>query len=178
MCTLTTETDLSAMYEKYFSRIFNFVFYRLLHREHAEDVVSDVFFKVISNHHRFDPSKASFSTWIFTIAENSVIDHFRKRRRFAAFPDGANAPEIPVEIDFEEQYEKIYGDDRKKLYAALAKLDDRERRVISLKYFGGFANRDISSLTGINESTVSTICARTLSRLRALMGGLEEAFET
>jgi len=162
------ESELNAMYEEYFPKVYNFVFYRLLHREHAEDVVSEIFLKVISNIGKFDPDKAAFSTWLFTIANNSVIDHFRKQRRFADTTDGTVKLEELCAIDFDEQYEKITNDDRKRLYKALTMLDEKQRHIISLKYFSGMSNKIISELTGINESSVSTICARTIARLRSI----------
>lgn len=157
------------IYEDYFSRIYNYVFYRLLNREQTEDVVSEIFLKVISNLGRFDSEKASFSTWIFNIAKNAIIDHIRKRRRCVYLEDGNARIEFSCTVDFEEQYEKIAGEDRKHLYAALTQLDEKQRHIIALKYFGEFTNRKISEITGINESSVSTICFRAISRLRTLL---------
>ena len=60
----------------------------------------------------------------------------------------------------------IEDDDRKAVYQALMRLDGRSRQVLALKYFGELSNREISKLTGINESTVSTIALRGRQKMR------------
>lgn len=157
------------MYEDYFPKIYNYVFYRLLHKEQTEDVVSDIFFKVVENLHRYDPCKSSFNTWIFTIARNTLTDYYRGRRVFVSVDD----PDIHIEpsIDFEEQCDVIVDEELREIYKALAVLDERSRMVISLKFFGEFNNREISRLTGINESTVSTLCCRGLAKLQKILRG-------
>lgn len=162
-------SDIEKMYEDYFPRIYNYVFYRLLHREQTEDVVSEVFLKVIASIRKFDPEKASFTTWIFCITNNAIIDHYRKQRRYVQTPDGTLKMDAITEVDFDEQCEKILSDDRKQLYNALSGLDEKQRHIIALKYFGDFNNRTISQMTGINESSVSTICFRAIAKLRALL---------
>ena len=167
MYNFENESELNMMYEEYFPKVYNFIFYRLLHREQTEDIVSEVFLKIIANINKFDPDKACFSTWIFSISNNVMIDHFRKQRRYVDMTDGIFKFEELSAIDFDEQCEKIFSDDRKLLYKALAELDEKQRYIISLKYFGGYSNKKIADITGINESIVSTICARTIAKLKA-----------
>ncbi|MEZ7891103.1 MAG: RNA polymerase sigma factor [Candidatus Wallbacteria bacterium] len=176
MYDLKKISEIDRMYEEYFGRIYNYVFYRILHREYSEDIVSEIFLKVISNRDKFDSSKALFSTWIFTIANNCVIDHFRKNSRIVVFPSGAPALDTPVTVDFDGECEKILNNDRKLLYKALTLLDEKHRHVISLKYFSGLSNKEISEMTGINESTVSTICSRAISKLRSIFKTNENNF--
>jgi len=156
------------IYEDYFSKIYNYVFYRLLHREQTEDIVSEVFLKVISNLNTFNSEKASFSTWIFNIAKNAIIDHIRKQRHVVYTMDG-DAREFSCCVDFDEQCELILNEERKLLYKALAELDEKQRHIIALKYFGEFTNRKIAEMTGMNESSVSTVCFRAIAKLRAAL---------
>lgn len=167
MYDFQTPAGFEKMYEDYFPKIYNYVFYRLLHKEQTEDVVSDIFFKVVENLHRYDSRKASFKTWIFTIAKNTLTDYYRRRRTFVSMDD----PETHIEpsIDFEEQCDVIVDEELREMYKALAVLDERTRMVISLKYFGEFNNREISRQTGINESTVSTLCFRGLAKLEKML---------
>jgi len=171
-----TPADFEKMYEEFFPKIYNYVFYRLLNKEQTEDVVSDIFFKVVENLHRYDPRKGSFSTWIFAIARNTLTDYYRRRRVFVSMDD----PDIHIEpsVDFEEQCDVIADEELREMYKALAVLDERTRTVLSLKYFGEFNNREISRQTGINESTVSTLCCRGLAKLeKVLRGSLKVTFE-
>ena len=71
----TLPSDFERMYEDYF-KVYNFIFYRLLHKQDTEDLVSEVFLKVARNIFSFNAQKASFNTWIFTIARNTLTDYF------------------------------------------------------------------------------------------------------
>ena len=155
------------IYEDYFSKIYNYVFYRLLHREQTEDVVSEVFLKVISNLNAFNPEKASFSTWIFNIAKNSIIDHIRKQHHAVYAMGGEAQMEFSCCIDFDVQCEFILSEERKLLYKTLGELDEKQRHIIVLKYFGEFTNQKIAEITGMNESSISAICFRAIAKLRA-----------
>ncbi|MFA9465803.1 MAG: RNA polymerase sigma factor [Velocimicrobium sp.] len=155
------------MYEEYYPKIYNYVFYRILNKERTEDIVSDVFLKVTENLLKFDPKKANFNTWIFTITKNTMIDYYRLRRVHLSIDDEENS--IDPSIDFEEQCSLIKNEQLKELYCALAKIDDRTRYIIALKHFEGLNNREIARQIGMNESTVSTIYVRGLKKLRELM---------
>lgn len=166
MYNFHTSAGFEEMYKDYFPKIYNYVYYRLLHREQTEDVVSDIFGKVVENLRYFDSRKASFNTWIFTIARNTLTDYYRRRQVCVSM----DAPDIRIEpfIDFEEQCTVIVDEELREMYKALATLDERTRMVLSLKYFGGFNNREISRQTGINESTVSTLLCRGLTKLKKI----------
>ncbi|MFA5095492.1 MAG: sigma-70 family RNA polymerase sigma factor [Candidatus Paceibacterota bacterium] len=64
---------------RYSSPLYNFTA-RLTDKNNASDVVQETFIKVWKNLHKFDPSKASFKTWIFTIAKNTATDFLRKKK--------------------------------------------------------------------------------------------------
>jgi RNA polymerase sigma-70 factor (ECF subfamily) len=163
MYDFTLPSDFERMYEDYFPKVYNFIFYRLLHKQDSEDLVSEVFLKVARNIFTFDAQKASLNTWIFTIARNTLTDYFRRRKTNASLD---NCGDAFLGIDFAEQFEAIENDNRKSVYKALMQLDDRSRQIMALKYFAELNNREISRLTGINESTVSTICLRGREKMR------------
>ena len=77
MSTAAVKESFEIVYEKYFSDIYNFIYGQILHRERAEDLVSDVFVKAMTNYERFDPSRASVRTWLTNIARNTLIDDYR-----------------------------------------------------------------------------------------------------
>lgn len=167
MCEFSRLDDIEIMYEEYFPKIYNYVFYRILNKERTEDIVSDVFLKVATNLLKFDPKKANFNTWIFTITKNSMTDYYRQRRVHISIDDGTNS--IDPSVDFEEQCSLIEEEQLKELYHALTQIDSKTRLIIALKHFEGLTNRQISRQIGMNESTVSTIYVRGLKKLRELM---------
>lgn len=161
---ITTESGFEQMYEEYFPKIYNYIFYRLLSREDTEDVVSEVFIKVAKYAHSFDSGKASFKTWIFTIAKNTLINHYRAAKNNLSLDDEEAG--IEPSINFEEQLEQISTEKRRTLYEELSKLKEKERLIIYYKFFEGYNNRQIAMLFDMNDSTVGTIVSRTLKKLR------------
>jgi RNA polymerase sigma-70 factor (ECF subfamily) len=172
MFNLQDPSGFAQMYEEYFRRIYNFVFFRLLHKEQTEDLVSQIFMKVLTKKQSYDERKGSFNTWIFTIARNTLNDFYRWKKAAVSF-NGGCIPELAV--DFEEQSRLIADEELRELYLALAGLDERTRQVLTLKYFAKFTNREISAQTGINESTVSTLCSRGIGKLQRAMESRREA---
>jgi len=166
MFNLQNPSCFENIYEEYFRRIYNFVFCRLLHKEQTEDVVSQIFMKVLEKTQSYDERKGTFNTWIFTIARNTLNDFYRLRKVTVSLDDGCFTE---LSVDFEEQSRLIADEELRDLYWALTALDARTRTVITLKYFGEFTNREISAQTGINESTVSTLCLRGIGKLQKAM---------
>lgn len=163
---ITTAEGFERMYEEYFPKIYNYVFYRLLNRGDTEDIVSEVFFKAAKNRYAFNPEKASLSTWLYTIAKNTLTDFYRKRRPEISLDD-KNRNVEPV-VDFEEQLKQISLEGRRALYSELTKLSERERVIIYYKFFEDYTNRKIAALLNMNENTVAAVLFRTLKKLRSV----------
>ena len=72
--------DLETIYTQYHGKVMGYIYARIRNHAEAEDICSDVFEKVQRKLADFDPSRASVSTWIFTITRNTMIDHYRRSR--------------------------------------------------------------------------------------------------
>lgn len=156
--------DFEKIYDEYFPKIYNYIFYRLMSREDTEELVSEVFIKVATNLERFDSEKAQFKTWIYRIAQNTLIDFYRTRKPEASLDD-ENVDWEPS-VDFEAQLESITSPKRRAIYQALTKLKERERMIIYYRFFEGYTNREIAKLLQMNESTVGTVLNRALKKLK------------
>lgn len=156
--------DFEKIYNEYFPKIYNYIFYRLMSREDTEELVSEVFLKVVGNLEQFDSEKAQFKTWIYRIAQNTLIDFYRTRKPEASLDD-ENVDWEPS-VDFEAQLESITSPKRRAIYQALTKLKERERMIIYYRFFEGYTNREIAKLLQMNESTVGTVLNRVLKKLK------------
>lgn len=161
---VTKLVDFESVYKEYFSKIYNYMFYKVLNKETAEDLTSEFFIKLLDKLNTFDESKANLNTWLYTIAKNSVTDYFRVHKVNVSVDDEENPIDLPVDYELEKNI--IKSEDRKALYEALTTLDDKTRKLLSLKYFFDMSVREIANNTGINESTVSTICLRGIEKLK------------
>lgn len=132
--------------------------------EFAEECTQDVMATLWRKAHMFDGSKASVSTWIFTIARNRKIDLIRKDRR----------PE-PEEITWGPESEPNAADvmsqqeDSDKLSVALAKLPEKQRKLIERAYFGDLSHSEIAAETGLPLGTIKSRIRLALDRLRHSM---------
>ncbi|MEN8008226.1 MAG: sigma-70 family RNA polymerase sigma factor [Candidatus Krumholzibacteriota bacterium] len=159
-------------YEEYFPGIYNYIRYRVGEAAVADDLTSITFHKALDRLPAYDPSRATFSTWLLVIARNVVNDHQRTRRRRQTLLFGWFRERRPAQPDPEAIL--IGDEERDHLLAAVQALPERERDILSLKFAGGRTNRAIAELVGQSESNVGVIVHRALGKLRNRLGAGEE----
>jgi RNA polymerase sigma-70 factor (ECF subfamily) len=155
------------MYREFFPKVYNYVYYRLLDRDRTDDLVSEVFVRVVEKIDTYDEGKAKMSTWIFRIAHNALVDEYRRRKDTASLDE--EGLDVPSGDDV--LFTIIKNDERRALHSALARLPGRDREIIAMKYFAGMTNRDIALELSMNESTVSSVVWNTLKKLREALRG-------
>ena len=170
MAYLGRMPDMEEIYNEYFSSVYNYVFYKLLNRENTEDIVSQVFEKVLMKLGTYDPDKASVKTWIFRITENTLIDFYRKRRPMLSIDQEESGLENELYVHFDEQYDQVMEPERKMVLEALTQLPERERTFIYYRYFENITNREIARRMDMNENTVSAVMARARKKLKDILG--------
>jgi RNA polymerase sigma-70 factor (ECF subfamily) len=132
--------------------------------EMAEECAQEVMVTVWHKAHMFDASKASVSTWIFTIARNKRIDMIRKQRR----PEPEDLPWGPQ--DAPSQVDTLaLQQDTENLGRALADLPPKQRQLIERAYFGDLTHAEIASETGLPLGTIKSRIRLALDRLRHAM---------
>lgn len=154
------ELEFERLYRESYGSVYGYVRVRMSCDADAEDVVAEAYMKAARSFESFDPSRAKFVTWVTTIAKNCMISFFRRSKPTAGLKD---APQEAYAVDGEQNVvdDILYA---KKL---LACLSDEERMLIACKYRDGMRNVDIAREMGMNASTVSTMLARALSKMRA-----------
>lgn len=147
------------IYIEFKDRVARYVRGKVRNEHDSEDVVSDVFVKVFNGLSDFDENKASLSTWIFTITRNAVIDYFRASKRLCELPE-----ELYSEDDNEQNI--INTEMLERLADALERLNERERNIIVLHYYGGRTLKDIAEAMGISYSYTKLLHGGALKALR------------
>lgn len=155
----------AAIYDHYFPRVYNYVRYRVGDAEMADDLTAQVFERALVSIGSYRPQRAPFAAWLFAIARNGVTDHLRaqRRRRWLSLDvlgGRASAEPEPEEV-------VAANETRAELLAAVARLSDRERDLIALKFAAGLSNRRIAELMGLSANNVGVILYRAVRRLRA-----------
>ncbi len=160
----TVQTDiLSAVYNEYYSKLYKYTLYRVGDPNTAEDLVSEVFEKVLVKYYTYNPAKSKLSTWLFAIANNTIIDYHKK-----------NSQKYPVSLDkLESEYRLedliIEQESKELLLKAIMCLNDRERNIIALKFGAYLTNREIAQMLNLTESNVGTILYRALKQLKDIL---------
>jgi RNA polymerase sigma-70 factor (ECF subfamily) len=161
------EVAISALYDRYARTVYGVGLKILGDRSLAEELVQDVFLKVWRSAGTFDPSRSSFSTWLYRVTRSAAIDLYRKRAsRVRQVPDGE--PHIAAARDFSAGPQEVVDESwlSWRVSRALEALDAPHREVIELAYFGGLSQREISERTGMPLGTVKTRTASAFRRLR------------
>src|SRR5215216_6716472 len=162
------EVALSRLYDRYSRTVFGVGLKILSDRSMAEELVQEVFLKVWRSSGTFDPSRGSFSTWLFRVTRSVALDLYRKRaRRVPQVPDGEL--HISAVRDSSAGPEEIADEAwlSWRVSRALEVLDAAHREVIELAYFGGLSQREISERTGMPLGTVKSRTASAFKSLRA-----------
>jgi RNA polymerase sigma-70 factor (ECF subfamily) len=150
--------------------VFKYLRYRGLSADEANDLTSAVLEKVVSKLPTYDPSRGAPSTWVLSIAHNTLNSHWRAMGRRRTVPLEA-AEQHPSRAPLPEEV-VVRRETRQELVNALGFLDDRERDLVALKFSALMTNRDIASVTGLTESNVGVILFRALRKLRAVLPAL------
>ena len=150
------------IYDQYSGKVMGYIAARVQRRADAEDLCADVFEKVYRKSDAYDESKASISTWIFTITRNTVIDYFR-RTRPTEEPDEnlASDEEVDEGILTQETLSELAG--------ALTKLPDELQDIIVLMYYDGKPMTEIAALMGLSYGAVKLRHQKALAQLKLML---------
>ncbi len=129
----------------------------------AEELVAEVFRRVVEHLERFDPRRGSVQAWVLRIARNAVIDHYRGRRHPVALEAAADGL-----VEAAGALEHLIADERSaQLQTLVADCKPEVRRLLSLRYGDGLRHREIAELLDISEAAVRKRLSRALVDLRA-----------
>lgn len=138
---------LEQIYTDYYGKVMGYISTRIRNRADAEDLCTDVFMKVQRKLEDYDDSKASVSTWVFTITRNTLIDHFRRNRPSEELDENLTEE---GEVDENLLNEETLSD----LAAALKRLPEQMRDIIVLRYYDGKPLTEIAELMGLSYGAV------------------------
>ena len=148
-----------ALYREYSGKVYGYIRSRISDTQIVEDLVSDVFVKIYEKLHSFDESRASLSTWIYTIARNTLTDYFRTRKQTVELIDTQES--IP---DAEDDLCRV--ETLETLAKALETLDRREREIVILHFYSGKTLKEIAAQLHISYAYVKVLQVRAFAKLK------------
>jgi len=151
-------------YDKYINKIFNFIYYKTHHKETAEDLTSETFIKALNKLDMFNENKGSFSTWIYQIARNTVIDFYRTKKDSINIEDVwdlSTDEDILRDLDTAKRLEDV------KEY--LKTLKSEQREIVILRVWEEMSYKEISEAMGKSEASCKMAFSRTIKILKEKM---------
>lgn len=157
-------------YNDYFEKIYNYIFFRVgQNRTLAEEFTQDVFLKALENFDSFDQN-SNFATWIYRIAHNHVIDHYRRKKLektdLEKVENTLAASKSASETFVRETETKMQMGHVNK---AMESLNDMQRELITLRYINEYEIEEVAQVLGKDANYVRVNIHRALQKLNSLI---------
>jgi RNA polymerase sigma-70 factor (ECF subfamily) len=157
----------SPLYERYAARVYRYARARTGSETIAEDILSETMLGALESLDRYDPRRGSFASWLFTIATRRIIDRQRRDSRFRDLLARAWEPDATED---DALTSLVRHDDVARLRALLAKLPERDRELILLRYSAELTSAEIGAVTGTSAGAARIRLMRLLDRLADDLG--------
>ena len=154
------------LYDHFHASVYRIIYGQTRSTPLTEDLTADTFFRALRGIRAFKLDAALFPAWLFRIARNLVIDHFKtSRNRFERVQDMSRYEDLADDADAE----LVALLDRERVRAALAELPTGQRRVIELRFLGELSTNEVADLLDTTEGAVKQLQFRGLRNLARTM---------
>lgn len=165
---LTAQDNLEAyelLVKRHQNRIYRMAYHMLGNQEDAWDASQEIFLKVY-NARKGYVQNAKFTTWLYRIANNAVIDKIRQNKRTSKVMAVEDLVVEPSSKGRSPQALLSQTDNNEQLTTALLKLSERQRSMVLMKYYEGFSIKEIADLFNCATGTVKATLFQSLKNLR------------
>lgn len=156
-----------SLYDQYFDDVYRYVFFKTNSHWDTDDLVSDIFKKAFE---KYTPAIENPKPWLFSIARNTIIDFYRKKKDIAS-SDELDQYMYPgcFELDLEKNEQLNC------LKKSLSTLPKEDLEFVNLRYFSGLKYKEIGELTGKSEDSVKMRLSRIIKKLKEMISLSMEA---
>ena len=160
----TDKDAFGQLYERYYGKIYNYVYYRTGNAADAEDLTAKIFMRAMKHIGRYEDKGVPFSAWLYRIAHNLVANWHRdnSRRQMISIDDIVHWRVTQDSPEFATQLME----DKEALLAAIRRLPVDRQELLILKFVERLSNAEIGEIMGRSEGAVKSLYHRTLLALR------------
>ena len=158
------------IYVQFLPRIYRFFYLKLFDKQLSEDLTSEVFIRVYKNLQKINLNAKTFQAWIYKIASNLLMDHYRRKTRYGKEEPLEETADDLIGNDMllknSSILKKELGFENFKLIDAMGKLTKLQKDIIILKFVEDFDYKTIANIFGKNQSTIRGILFRAITKLK------------
>jgi len=154
---------LEELYLIHFDRIYSYLHVSVGNRHDAEDLTTQTFLKMLESIGKFRWQSAPFSAWLFRIAHNLAMDHFRANRRWQPEEE---VPEPDPDENTSAEAGALESIGRKSMLELIDELSPEQQQVLTLKFVFNFANAEAATILGKTEGAIKSLQHRALVSLQ------------
>jgi RNA polymerase sigma-70 factor, ECF subfamily len=163
---------LEQLYLAHFDRIYSYLHMSVGNRHDAEDLTTQTFLRMLESIGRFRWQSAPFSAWLFRIAHNLAMDHFRASRRWQPEED---VPELPGTEEPSAEAAAMHTIGRQSMLRLIEDLSLDQQQVLTLKFVFNFANAEVATILGRSPGAIKSLQHRALVSLQKQLAAAEES---
>ncbi len=149
------------LYDRYVEKIFQFVYFRTSHKQHAEDVTSQVFMRAMEKIGSYNGTKGTFQSWLYQIARNLVIDEFRKSKPTENIDAHYNLQDS-TDLNAEVHHKMVF----EQLAKLIAELPKEAQELITMRLWDELSYSEIAFVTGKTEGSLKMQFSRIINKLQ------------
>ncbi|HRY77056.1 MAG TPA: RNA polymerase sigma factor [Candidatus Paceibacterota bacterium] len=149
------------VYDNFLDRIYRFIYLKVSNREEAQDLAQQAFMKAWEAINGFEDEGLPFSSWLYRIARNLVIDFYRVQKNNVSLDEGIG---IMHPDDLEERMFK--SQKQEEIRKALRDLTDEQRDIIILRFVDDLSYKEIGKITKKNPAALRILQHRAINKLR------------
>jgi RNA polymerase sigma-70 factor (ECF subfamily) len=159
---------LEELYLLHFDRIYSYLHMSVGNRHDAEDLTTQTFLKMLESIVRFRWQSVPFSAWLFRIAHNLAMDHFRASRRWQPEED---VPEPPDAEEPSAEFVAMDAIGRQSMLRLIENLSTEQQQVLTLKFVFNFSNAEVGAILGKTPGAIKSLQHRALASLQKQLAG-------
>ncbi|SER86387.1 RNA polymerase sigma factor SigX [Salisediminibacterium halotolerans] len=162
--------EFERLYQQYHHQLFQYLFYLVRHRETAEELVQEVYIKVLRSYETFE-GKSTEKTWLYSVAKHVAIDHIRKQSRKKRKAEGKEYEWSEREFEIEDRAPLpdeavMQKDEIQHVYKMMEKCSANQQQVLILRYIQALSIAETADVLGWTESKVKTTQHRAIKALK------------
>ncbi len=159
------------LYDRFVDKIYKYIYYKVGAKSDAEDLTAQVFLKAWEAIGRYRVTERPFSAWLYRIAHNLVVDHFRTKRDAVPIEEATRLEEKQADLDDLTEAHLT----AETLQRAINRLTHDQQQVIILRFLEGYSTEQVAEIMGKGQGAVRTLQHRALAGLeRVFRRGAEQ----